>query len=32
MVAKFIVKLAQSGVTDVDTLFLATLKEFSTDK
>jgi hypothetical protein len=32
MVAKFIVKLAQSGVTDVDTLFPATLKEFSIDK
>jgi len=32
MVAKFIVKLAQSGVTDVDTLFLVTLKEFSTDE
>ena len=32
MVAKFIVKLAQSGVTDVDTLFLVTLKDFSTTR
>jgi hypothetical protein len=32
MVAKFIVKLAQSGMTDVDTLFLTTLKEFSSNK